>query len=274
MLAYVDANHWYDAWRDDDAQIFVVTTSLAYEVPMASAPTEKSGLTFILVHGAWHGGWCWKKVVPLLRAAGHHVVALTLTGLGERAHLISPNIGLTTHVEDVVNTLEMEDLTDVILVGHSYGGLVISGVAARAASRIRRLVYLDALVAERGQSGFDLNSLQFRQRIEAAAAAHGDGYKVPPIPEILGVSDAADLQWLQPRLRPQPIASFSQPAEAPAATNQTPSTYILCTQFGFQETAAKCRAKGWPVLEIDSGHDAMVVKPRELADLLLTRDCN
>jgi pimeloyl-ACP methyl ester carboxylesterase len=241
---------------------------------MASTATEKPSLTFVLVHGAWHGGWCWKKTVPLLQAADHRVFPLTLTGLGDRAHLISPKIGLTTHVDDVVNTLEMEDLTDVILVGHSYGGLVISGVAARAASRIRRLVFLDALVPERGQSGFDLNSEQFRQRIEAAAAEHGDGYKVPPFLEILGVSDAADLEWLRPRLRPQPIASFNQPAEAPTAAKPIPSTYILCTQFGFQETAAKCRAKGWPVLEIDCGHDAMVVKPSELVDLLLMRDCN
>jgi pimeloyl-ACP methyl ester carboxylesterase len=241
---------------------------------MASKATDKPSLTFVLVHGAWHGGWCWKKVVPLLQAAGHRVVALTLTGPGERAHLISPEVGLTTHVEDVVNTLEMEDLTDVILVGHCYGGLVISGVAARAASRIRRLVYLDALVAEHGQSAFDLNSQQFRQRLEAAAAEHGDGYKAPAILEILGVSDAADLEWLRPRLRPQPIESFRQPVQARSPAQPMPSTYILCKQFGFQETAAKCRLKGWPVLEIDCGHDAMIVKPRELVDLLLTRDCN
>jgi pimeloyl-ACP methyl ester carboxylesterase len=99
---------------------------------------DEAGLTFVLVHGAWHGGWCWKKVVPLLRAAGHRVIALTLTGLGERAHLINPNIGLTTHVNDVLNTLEMEDLMDVILVGHSYGGLVISSVAAHTASGLSR----------------------------------------------------------------------------------------------------------------------------------------
>jgi pimeloyl-ACP methyl ester carboxylesterase len=233
---------------------------------------DQPGLTFVLVHGAWHGGWCWKKVVPLLQAAGHRVIALTLTGLGERAHLINPKIGLTTHVNDVLNTLEMDDLTDVILVGHSYGGLVISSVAARARSRIRRLVYLDALVPDAGQCGFDLNSQQFRQRLEAAAAEHGEGYKVAPNLEMLGVTDAADLAWLRPRLRPQPIATFGEPAEAP--TEQIPSTYILCTQFGFQNTAARCRAKGWPVLEIDCGHDAMVIKPRELADLLLTPDCH
>jgi pimeloyl-ACP methyl ester carboxylesterase len=235
---------------------------------------DQAGLTFVLVHGAWHGGWCWKKVVPLLEAAGHRVIALTLTGLGERAHLINPNIGLTTHVNDVLNTLEMDDLIDVILVGHSYGGLVISSVAAHASGRIRRLVYLDALVPENGQSGFDLNSQQFRQRVQAAAAEHGEGYKVSPNLEMLGVTEAADLEWLRSRLRPQPIASFSEPAEAPPTTKQIPSTYILCTQFGFQDTAARCRAKGWPVLEIDCGHDAMVIKPRELVDLLLTPDCH
>jgi pimeloyl-ACP methyl ester carboxylesterase len=241
---------------------------------MASTAIDKAGLTFVLVHGAWHGGWCWRKVVPLLQAAGHRVIALTLTGLGERAHLINPQVGLTTHVDDVVNTLEMEDLTDVVLVGHSYGGLVISSVASRSGRRIRRLVYLDALVPENGQSGFDLNSQQFQQRLLAAAAEHGDGYKVPPNLEMLGVTDDADLDWMRPRLRPQPIASFSQPAEVSSAGALIPRSYILCTKFGFKDTAAKCRAKGWPVFEIDCGHDAMIIKPRELVDLLLTPDCH
>src|SRR5438128_128006 len=102
--------------------------------------------TFVLVHGAWHGGWCWKRVTPLLRAAGHEVYATTLTGLGERVHLASPNVGLALHVQDVVGVLEYEDLRDVILVGHSYGGIVISGVADRVPERLRHLVYLDALV--------------------------------------------------------------------------------------------------------------------------------
>ena len=241
---------------------------------MASVMTDKPRSTFVLIHGAWHGGWCWKKVMPLLQAAGHRVFALTLTGLGERAHLISRDVDLTTHVTDVVRTLEMEDLTDLILVGHSYGGLVIRGVAARSASRIRRLVYLDALVAEPGQSVFDLNSPQFRKRVEDDAAANGDGYKVAPMLEILGVSDADDLAWIRPRLRPQPIGTFTEPVQAPAGESPPPSTFVVCSQSGFQETAAKCRAKGWPVLEIDCGHDAMVIKPGELADLLVAPDCN
>jgi len=200
-------------------------------------------------------------------------VAVTLTGLGDRAHLAGPAIGLATHVDDVVATLEMDDLANVVLVGHSYGGLVITGVAARAAGRIRRLVYLDAMVPEHGQSAFDLYGPAFRQRLEAAAASHGDGYKIPPMPEILGVTDADDLAWLRPRLRPQPLASFSEPVQTPPSGTAPPSTFIACTRFGSGGTAEKCRAKGWPVLALDCGHDAMVLKPRELADLLLGPDC-
>ena len=100
--------------------------------------------TFVLVHGAWHGGWCWKKVAPLLRSAGHEVYTPTLTGLGERDHLLTRDIGLDTHIQDIVNVLEYEELTQVVLVGHSYGGMVVTGVAERAHERLRQLVYLDA----------------------------------------------------------------------------------------------------------------------------------
>ena len=111
---------------------------------------------FVLVHGAWHGGWCWTRVTPLLEAAGHRAFAVTLTGLGDRAHLSAPSVDLETHITDVVSMLDMDDLNDVVLVGHSYGGMVVSGAAERAWKRIRRLVYLDALVPKHGQSAFDL----------------------------------------------------------------------------------------------------------------------
>lgn len=230
---------------------------------------------FVLVHGTWHGGWCWKKVVALLEAAGHHVTASTLTGLGERAHLIGPSVGLDTHVDDMVQSLEMEDLNDVILVGHSYGGMVISGVAARVAHRIRRLVYLDAIVPQRGQSAFDIIP-RFRQPFEAAAAAAGQSYTVPPMIEISGVTDLADLAWMRQRLRPHPIACFHQRLEAPEGFDLPLSTYILCNQSGIEEaeeTATRCGAKGWPVLQIECGHDAMIIKPQELAALLLFPEC-
>jgi len=234
---------------------------------------DKSKSTFVLVHGAWHGGWCWNKLVPHLESAGHRTLAVTLTGQGDRFHLINPSIDLTTHVTDVLNTLEMDDLSDVVLVGHSYGGLVISGAAEQAWKRIRRLVYLDALVPRHGQSGFDLNSPQFREKLERDAKDNGDGYKVTPILDILGITDAQDLEWVRARLRPIPIGVFRQPVNAPHFTSQIPSTYIHCTGFGFKTTADRCREAGWPVLEIACGHDAMIIKPPELAELLLSDNC-
>jgi pimeloyl-ACP methyl ester carboxylesterase len=229
--------------------------------------------TFVLVHGAWHGGWCWNRLVPFLEAAGHRALTITLTGLGDRAHLISPTIDLNTHIADVVSMLEMDDLNDLVLVGHSYGGLVICGAAERAWKRIRRLVYLDALVPDHGQSGFDLNSPQFREKLEQDARNNGDGYKIAPIVDILGITDAKDLEWVRARLRPQPIGTFSQPVDAPTFASRIPSTFILCKRFGFDATAGRCRQSGWPVLEIDCGHDAMIIKPQELSELLVSASC-
>jgi pimeloyl-ACP methyl ester carboxylesterase len=206
-------------------------------------------------------------------AAGHRAVAATLTGSGDRAHLISPAIDLDTHVTDVVSMLEMDDLNDIVLVGHSYGGLVICGAAECAWKRIRRLVYLDALVPGHGQSGFDLNSPQFREKLEQEAKTTGDGYKIAPMIEILGITDAADLEWVRARLRPFPIGAFRQPVNAPTYAWQIPSSFILCKGFGFGATAERCRQAGWPVLEIDCGHDAMIIKPHELAELLVSASC-
>jgi len=197
------------------------------------------------------------------------VLTVTLTGLGDRAHLINPSIDLTTHVTDVVSMLEMDDLDDVVLVGHSYGGMVICGAAEHAPRRIRRLVYLDALVPKHGQSGFDLNSPQFREKLEEEAREKGDGYKIMPLVDILGINNSDDLEWVRARLRPQPIGTFRQPVDAPTFASRIPSTFILCKQFGFAATAERCRRSGWPVLEIDCGHDAMIVRPWELSELLV-----
>src|SRR5262245_14863398 len=128
--------------------------------------------TFVLVHGAWHGGWCWQRVSPLLRARGHEVFAPTLTGLGERSHLLTREIGLETHVADVVNAIRWEDLTDVVLCGHSYGGMVISGAADRMADRVRSLVYLDAFVPADGQSIFDFMTAERAEGFRDGARAH------------------------------------------------------------------------------------------------------
>ena len=152
--------------------------------------------TFVLVHGAWHGSWCWKRVRKALRSHGHEVFTPTLTGVGERSHLLAPEVDLDTHIDDVVNLLRWEQLSDVVLCGHSYAGAVISGVADRIPDRIRELVYLDAFVLKDGECLHDtLPSSQKDLQLELTRQ-HGDGWKVPPIPaEVFGVN-AADIEWV------------------------------------------------------------------------------
>jgi len=235
--------------------------------------------TYVLVHGAWHGGWCWKKVAPLLREAGHEVHAPTLTGLGERSHLARPDVGLATHVEDVVKVLEYEDLRRVVLVGHSYGGMVIAGVADQAADRSAHLVYLDAFVPEDGQALVDLLPAERRDAILARPRPAEDDWLVPALPaEAYGVTDEADLAWVRPRLLPQPLRTFTEPHQLRHPEASPPSrTYIACTGSDtsprsetFRPFADRAGADpAWRYRELATGHDAMVTMPRELARLLL-----
>jgi len=161
---------------------------------------------FLLVHGAWHGGWCWRRVTRILRAAGHEVFSPTLTGLGEREHLMSPDVGLDTHISDVLGVLEYEDLRDVVLVGHSYGGMVIAGATEKAAERIAHLVYLDAFVPEDGKSLCDYQPPEILKMFHETAQAEGEGYKLPSFPaEAFGVTSEEDLNWVRPRLNPHPL---------------------------------------------------------------------
>lgn len=244
----------------------MVRTSLASE--------KQKGIgmaTFVLVHGAWHGGWCWRRVAPLVRAAGHEVFTPTLTGLGERSHLANANIDLHTHVQDVVHVLEFEDLSDVILVGHSYGGMVITGVSEQAAHRLQHLVYLDAFVPRHGQALLDLVSPQFREAVQAQAT----GGLMPPFPvREYGVFAEDDVQWVEPKLAPHPLQTIATPVSLtnPAAL-ALPKTYVYCNNpaMGFFEAfAERTRSEqGWRYRELATGHDAMVTMPRELTTLLL-----
>ena len=228
--------------------------------------------TYVLVHGGWHGGWCWQRVMPLLRAAGHEAHAPTLTGLGERSHLLTREIGLDTHVQDIVNVLVYEDLYDVVLVGHSYAGMVVAGVAERTPERLARLVYLDAFVPWEGQSVLDLMGSQ-ASTVRERSVREGDGWGVPPLPlELFGVTDADDLAWAGARIGMQPIATFEQPIpqSSPLAA-ALPRTYIHCTAWdGFTPDADRARTEpGWGVHELATGHDAMLTAPDDLASLLL-----
>src|SRR5690349_8803127 len=160
---------------------------------------------FVLVHGAWHGGWCWRKVVPILRAAGHEVYTPTLTGLGERAHLVSPDIGLSTHIEDIIGVLEYEELQKVVLVGHSLAGGIISGVADRAANRIAHLVYLDASVLRDGECDLDCVRPQEREWLETKVRMEGGWLVAPPkMIHPFGVTDEADAAWVNSKLTSHP----------------------------------------------------------------------
>jgi pimeloyl-ACP methyl ester carboxylesterase len=229
--------------------------------------------TFVLIHGTSHGGWCWQKVRSLLRAAGHEVFSPTLTGLSDRSHLVDCGVNLTTHITDVTKLLFCEDLSDVILVGHSYAGMVITGLAAKVPERLRQLIYLDAYLPDEGQSELDLWPEAMRAEILAdAEALHG--LRPPPSAAFLGISDSALAEWVNARLTPQPLATYTEPVPyGNAQSAALPRVYIACTAGAttglFGPFAEKARAKGWNVPEIATGHDAMLTAPRELADLLL-----
>lgn len=228
--------------------------------------------TFLLVHGAWHGGWCWDRVAPRLRAAGHEVHTPTLTGLSERAHLLSPQVGLDTHVEDVVRLLDVLALRDVVLVGHSYAGQIVTGVADRRPDAIATRVYLDAFVGEDGETAVSLQPETVAHHWSESAAEQGFGWLVPVRKlEVLGVTEQADVDWLAPKLTPHPWKTYTDPLRLTGAVDRVPAAFIECVDWMrvFQSQAERARAKGWPVHELPTGHEAMVTAPEELADVLL-----
>ena len=231
---------------------------------------------FVLVHGAGHGGWCYGRVAPRLRAAGHDVFTPTLTGLGERVHLRTDEVDLELHIADVVNLLRFERLEDVTLVGHSYGGPVITGVGDREPERISRLVYLDAAYLRNGQSVADAIGLSIENL--RAGARTVDGVDVILAPDedggpFYGVEDAEDRAWMAGRLVAQPWRCFAQPLHLvdEARVAAIPTFHVVCTKGASNldpETAAAARAEGrcW---SIDTGHELMITEPEEVARILL-----
>ena len=254
------------------------TSVLANPLPAGSQSQSRNNprQTFVLVHGAWHGGWCWSRVADALRSAGHAVHTPTLSGLGERRHLISPQINLDTHIEDVVNLMEFEELQNVVLVGHSYGGIVISGVADRAAPRLRHLVYLDSLMLESGKSIFSSFPKDVvEQRLKAIRDTGGGvAAAVALPPTAFGVKDPADIAWVARRMTPQPVGTYLQPLmlQAPLG-NGLPKTYIDCTVepiATLEPTKARVRKDPtWKMRTLATGHDAMVTAPEPLSRMLL-----
>lgn len=229
--------------------------------------------TFVLVHGAWHGGWCWRRVERRLRAAGHDVYVPTLTGLGDRGHLANKDVDLQTHISDVTNHIDSEELSDVVLVGHSYGGMVISGVAALLATRLDHLIYLDGFVPLPDQSLLDLVSIELADDFRARANLVGDGWLIPPpLPARLGITDAEDASWVSRRLLPQPFRTFEQPF-AGSIDSSLKRTYIYCSASHsktFLQFATYAKGDpSWRVREIETGHDAMITEPEEVTRICI-----
>jgi pimeloyl-ACP methyl ester carboxylesterase len=228
--------------------------------------------TFLVAHGAWSAGWAWKKMRPLMRARGHEIFTPTYTGMGERAHLAHRDIDLETHIADVLGVLKFEDLRNVILVGHSYGGMVATGVADRAPERLSQLVYLDAFAPRNGQSLLDLQTEEASQRVREGTAREGDGWRIPPNPAPPDTS-AADLAWVNAHRMPQPIKTFEQKIKLTGAVDRLPRTYIYCkiSRPGdvfrqFRDRASS--EKGWKCIDIDASHSPNVTAPEALALIL------
>jgi len=226
----------------------------------------------VLVHGAWHGSWCWRRVLPLLWLAGHRVVPVTLSGLGERAHELSPEITLDTHVQDVVTAMRAEECTDAVLVGHSYGGMVVTGAADRLGDEVGRLVYLDAVVPLPGEAWSTRNPPAVQTERRAAIERHG--VLPPPPPSVYGLS-GADADWVARRQTPQPAGVYDDPLDFDAERwAALPRTFVDCTTPALptiDPSRELVRTQpGWEVVELDTGHDPMISEPADLAAVLLT----
>jgi pimeloyl-ACP methyl ester carboxylesterase len=228
--------------------------------------------TFVLIHGAWHGGWCWQRVADRLHGGGHTVFTPTLTGLGERSHLLRAGIDLKTHIADAVNVMKWEQLSDVVLCGHSYGGFVISGVAEEMEPKIRSIVFLDAFVPSNGDSVRDLTGPAVREA--AGAALQRGDIVIPPRPaEAFGVN-AADRPWVDRLCVGQPIGTFTDRIVLTGARDRIArKSYVRAAGYanpGFDKAVAAARSDpSWRIYEVSCGHDVMVDMPDRLSEILL-----
>lgn len=228
--------------------------------------------SFVLVHGTSHGGWCWVHVARLLRAEDHDVFTPTLTGVGERSHLMRAEIDLDTHVTDVVNLINWEGLKEVVLCGHSYGGWIISGVVERIPERIGSIVYLDAFLPEDGQRGLDLQSPHSKEAVEQAVK-NAEISRPAGSAARYGINDN-DLAWVDSLLTPQPVGVSLQPIRLTGARERVAKkAYVLATAYANPSfVAAYDKLKvdpTWRLFELPCGHEAMIDMPDRVAEILL-----
>lgn len=259
--------------RSSRREVVVGTTAAAAMLFGGSAAEGQSATkTFVLVHGAWHGGWCYRRVADMLTAKGHKVYTPTLTGLGERSHLMSRDIRLTTHIDDIVNVIKWEGLNDIVLVGHSYGGMVVSGVAEKQQPTISSIVFLDAFLPDDGKSLDDYTTPQQSRGLKEAADRGDIGLK--PIPAAAFKVNEKDAAWVDAMCTPQPIRTFLDTIALTGAREKiSRKTYIRATLSAGAAFAAayqKVQAdRSWQTYEVATGHDVMVDDPARLTEILL-----
>jgi len=231
-----------------------------------------SANTYVLIHGAWHGGWCWQRVADRLRARGHAVFTPTLTGLGERAHLLHPDIDLSLHVADVLGTIRCERLSDIVLVGHSYGGCVISGVAEAVANKIRSIVFLDAFIPDNGESLFDIVQPAVKEVIQGVLDR---GETIVPVRDAAAFKvNEKDRAWVDSLATPQPIRTMTEKIKLMGARDRiAKKIYIRASGYpnvSFDKAYARVKAdRGWRTYEVPCGHDVMIDEPDRLTDILV-----
>ena len=240
---------------------------------MAANDNRSAQRTFVLVHGAWHGGWCWSRVQARLLAAGHRVFTPTLTGLGERRHLMSSAITLETHVQDICNLMRFERLTDVCLVGHSYAGMVISRVAEEMERDISSFVFLDAFVPENGETPLDLVTPHVQADIRAAIG-RGEISRAAPPASYFRLLSSEDVAWVDQLMTPQPNGVWTSPMALTGVRDRIARrAYVRAGLYpnpNFDAAMNKLKAReGWKVLALPGGHDLMVDVPEELARVLV-----
>lgn len=259
----------------------IITSGVAHAADKQTSPAGAGAKrrNYVLAHGSWHGGWCWRPVADKLRAEGHRVFTPSYTGMGDRSHLLSKDITIDTFVNDLVRTIESEELEDVILVGHSFGGVPITGVADRIPERIAHLVYFDAVVLESGKDSFsNYPKEEAEARIAAAGKATG-GLAVPvpdPLPPVWGlVQDTPEHDWAKRQLTPHPLGSYTTALHLKNPIgNGLPKTYIHCTEPSHPVLESSRELvksqQGWNWVELAAPHEAHMTHPREFAELLLS----
>lgn len=227
--------------------------------------------TYVLVHGAWHGAWCWKRVARLLRDKGHEVYTPTLTGVGERSHLLHPAIDLDTQIMDVVNEITWHGLNDIVLVGHSYGGLVVSGVTEQLERAIASIVMLDAFYTESGEALLDMQPPARRQAFLDAQA--NGAITFPPLSAAYFHVNAKDAAWVDKMCVPHPLKCFTQPLALTGARERIAKrTYIRASAYpsiAFDLSSERATANGWRVYDVPCGHDVMLDMPERLTEILV-----